>query len=202
MQGGTSKRRKIAPGAKLVVQRHGGGGGAIRSYNAAEKAAETQVRQQGKKEIWKAYRQHSPNEKDESASPEETQAPSRAAAVQSARDAIKQRTRASKALAKSQTIAGRSKQVMKDIADYKAKRKQNLKDSRNRLKKFKAAAPKRRAAALAKRQISQQEQSEAIKDCLKQLESFTLKPKEPAKFVGLDVPKSRYLVKGKASGKS
>lgn len=55
MQGG-SKNPKIDDKAKLVVQRHGGGGGAIRSYNAAEKAAETKVRQHGKKEIKRQLR--------------------------------------------------------------------------------------------------------------------------------------------------
>lgn len=53
MQGG-SRLKKLEPFAKLVVQRHGHA--SKRSYNAAEKAAETKVRSQGKKEIRKALR--------------------------------------------------------------------------------------------------------------------------------------------------
>jgi hypothetical protein len=139
---------------------------------APKKRLKTLVRQQSKKEIdsgnTQVWRTHSPKPKVESSS-SETQAPAWTDAVGPARDALKQRARASKTLAKTQAIAGRSKQVMKDIADYKAKRKQNLKDSQKRLKRFKAAAPKRRAAALA-RKISQQEQSEVLKDCLQMLE--------------------------------
>lgn len=53
MQGGSSLK-KLAVFEKLVVQRHGHA--SKRSYNAAEKAAETKVRNQGKKEIRKALK--------------------------------------------------------------------------------------------------------------------------------------------------
>ena len=140
---------------------------------AASKRLKTIVRQQGEKET-KAWRTHSPNVKDESLAPNEV--------VADMGEAPK-----------------RNPSITKEIAAIHQKRKETLKAAKARVAQRKAQVPKK-LAKLAKR-MPRREQSAVFQDCLQQLESFTLKPKEPAKFVGLDVPKSRYLVKGKASGK-